>query len=156
MSGKHETAAINRLISAGGGRAFDLAPMQDAMGDLFMAADVLTALKASGDLLLACEALAEMGNATCKALRAAMAEVMADTGATAVDLAHHRVSLADGKASAVVTDPAALPQRYMVQPPPKPDMAAILRDLKAGPVPGAALSNPQPHIRFSPKKDATQ
>lgn len=146
MSGRHEKAAVSRLQAVA--RIPDFGTAQDAMADLFMAADVLSALKASGNLLLACEAMAEMGNATCKALRAAMAEVMADTGATAVDLPHHRVSLVDGKASVVITDEAAIPAQFMEQPPPKPNKDAIAAALKAGPVPGAMLSNGGQHIRI--------
>ena len=152
MSGKHEKAAIARLQGAAIARL--ASDIDDAIIDLEFAPDVLTALKASAHLLMVYEAIAEQAGATCKALRVAMAEVMGDTGATAVDLPHHRVALVDGKPSVIITDPAALPPQYMVQPPPKADTAAILRDLKRMTIPGATLANTAQHIRISSKKDA--
>lgn len=51
-----------------------------------------------------------------------------------------------------ITDPAALPPVFMVQPPPSPDKNAIKAALKAGEaIPGAALSNQPPalSVRFT-------
>lgn len=51
-----------------------------------------------------------------------------------------------------ISDPAALPEAFMVQPPPSPDKRAIASALKAGEaVPGASLSNQPPalSVRFT-------
>lgn len=154
MPGKHEAAALDRLRVAAAWRSAPDMALDDANADLLMAGNVLDGLRAAAALLLAMEQVEADSKATATRLRAALAEVMADTGATGVDLPHHRVSLVDGKASVVIVDEAAIPAEFMEQPPPKPNKARIAAALKAGPVPGAMPSNPSPHIRFSPKKDA--
>ena len=153
MPGKHETAALDRLRAAARLR-LSVTAAADAEADLLMASDMLGALRAAAALLMAAEEIEDAAKACAARLRAALAEVMADTGATGVDLPHHRVSLVDGKASVVIVDEAAIPAEYMEQPPPKPNKARIAAALKAGPVPGAMLGNPAAHIRITAKKDA--
>ena len=81
-------------------------------------------------------------------------DLAANVSRRSLDLPHHKLSLVDGKTAATITDPAALPTEFMVQPAPRPDLHAIARALKHGPVPGAATRNAPPHIRISAKKEA--
>jgi hypothetical protein len=155
MTGKHERAALDRLRVAGSLR-LAVTPAADAEADLLMAGDVLDGLRAAAALLMAAEEIEAAAKACGERLRAALAEVMSDTGATSLDLPHHRLSLVDGKTAATVTDPAALPAEYMVQPPPRPDLHAIAKALKHGPVPGAALRNGASHIKISPRQEKTR
>jgi len=153
--GKHEAAALDRLRVAGTLRV-PFRAAADADADLLLAGNVLDGLRAAAALLMAVEEIEAAAKACGDRLRAALAEVMADTGATSLDLPHHRLSLVDGKTAATVTDPAALPAEYMVQPPPRPDLHAIAKALKHGPVPGAALRNGASHIKISPRQEKTR
>lgn len=152
MTGRHEQAALERLRAAA--KVITAGPAAaDAEADLWMAHDLLGGLRAAAALLLAAEAIEEQAKQCATTLRAAMAQVMADTGATEVRLPHHTVALVEPKPRPFVSDASALPAEFLIQPPPKPDMAAITKAMRAGPVAGVSMSNGQPHIRISSRKD---
>ena len=75
----------------------------------------------------------------------ALAAAMADTGATSIETDGHRVSLRDAVRTPQIVDPAVLPDDYLRQPPPKPDMALIGKALRDGySVPGVLAGNGGP------------
>lgn len=151
---KHEQAALDRLRAAARSPSSGLAiAADDAVADLLMANDIIEGIRSAGSLLLAVEAIAEQAEAVAKSLRTALAEVMGDTGAVTVDLAHHTLALVEPKPRPVVLDAAALPAEFLIPQPPKPDMAAITRAAKAGPVAGVIMNNAAPHLRISAKRD---
>lgn len=154
MTGRHETAAVDAMKACANAWAGDDYPLlvRDAAADVLLAGSLVPALIASGQLALALADTAKAADAGEKALRAAITEAMS-LGVTSVNLPHHVLSLVDGKQSAVVTDPALLPDEYMEQPPPRPNLHAIAKALKAGPVPGAALRNGAPHVRIVPRRE---
>ena len=93
------------------------------------------------NVIMACDALqlaAKNAEAQC---RVALAEAMA-LGSTTVRTEHFSVSLRAAAQRVLITDEAAIPARYMVQPPPKPDMVAISALLRSGrTLAGAELTN---------------
>lgn len=120
-------------------------PLRRAAAAVTDADDLLVAAEALLPLILDLEAAAETLAAHARRLRTALAEVMADSGATTVRHGHLTASVSDGRAAVVITDAAALPPSLLRTPPPQPDKAAIARLLRAGhAVPGAALGNAQP------------
>ena len=92
-------------------------------------------------VIMACDALqlaAKNAEAQC---RVALATAMA-LGSTTIRTEHFSVSLRAAAQRVLITDEAAIPARYMVQPPPKPDMVAISALLRGGKViPGVSLTN---------------
>ncbi len=137
-------AALNSMLSA------VLVPVSAAVrqaiaaqGDLREAEDFLPVMQAAVGVILACEAMQAAAKKAEASARAALAEAMS-LGATTIQAGLHTVSLRDAPRSAVVTDLALLPERFMVQapqPPPKPDLTALRKALLDGPITGAQLSN---------------
>jgi hypothetical protein len=148
-TGKHAMAALATLRYAVNAAPPELA--SNELADLMLAADLMEGLQAAGSYLLAVEAMEEQAKAASTRIRAALAVVMAESGASGVDLAHHTMALVEPKPRPFISDPAMLPPEYLVPQPPKPDMAAITRAMKAGPVPGVSLSNSAPHVRIAAK-----
>jgi Siphovirus Gp157 len=124
-------------------------PLRDAVAaykaahiQLAAEADLLDALRAAGELVLAAEAIVAAGKQVEATARAAMAQALMDTGACTIRSATHSFSASPGRQSVTVTSADAVPSHLLRQPPPSPDKAKILRLLKAGEtIPGCELSN---------------
>lgn len=149
MTGKHEQLALDKLRVATQWQSDPDFALDDANADLLMAADIVSGIRAAGTMLLALEAIEEDSKQTIARIRAALAEVMAETGATEVALPHHTLALVEPKPRPFVSDASALPAEFMVTPPPKPDMDAIKAALKRGPVAGVTMTNGSAHIRIT-------
>lgn len=66
-------------------------------------------------------------------------------------------ALVDVPPQAMVTDESLIPPSLMVQPPPRPDLGAITKALRAGgTVPGAVLRNSRQTLRITPVKEPTK
>jgi len=105
-------------------------------------ADLVAAARAAAETLRHLDdAAAEIERAR-EALATTLRDVMADTGLTSVRVPGGTWYLREPTPRVIVTDESALPLEYLVQPPPRPDVAAIRAALRAGrDVPGAVLSN---------------
>lgn len=148
-------AALAGLRDAAGRAAGIEAParaMQDAAADALMARDPEEAMRATLRLILAAEDVAALAGATVQAARAALCRAIEETGAPAVVAGKHLATVAAGKPGVRITDPAAVPHRFTREVR-ELDKAALLRALKAGEsIPGATLSNPQPHLRIQTRE----
>ena len=92
-------------------------------------------------VIMACDALQLAAKGAEAQCRVALATAMA-LGSTTVRTADFTVSLRAAAQRVLITDEAAIPARYMVQPPPKPDLVAISALLRGGKViPGVSLTN---------------
>jgi Siphovirus Gp157 len=123
-------------------------PLRDAVAaykaahiQLAADADLLDALRATGELVLAAEAIVAAGKQVEATARAALAQTMSDTGCPAVALAGHVVHLGAKPSRVDIEDEQAIPAELLRQPPPPaPDKVAIGKLLRAGAtVPGARL-----------------
>lgn len=150
-------AALAGLRDAAGRAAGIEAParaMQDAAADALMARDPEEAMRATLRLLVAAEDVAKQAGSAVQALRSALCQAIVETGAPAVVAGPHLATVAASAPSARITDPAAIPDRF-VRTVREPDKAKIARALKAGePVAGAMLNNPAPHLRIQTRETA--
>ena len=93
------------------------------------------------NVIMACDALQSAAKGAEAQCRVALATAMA-LGSTTVRTEHFSVSLRAATQRVLITDEAQIPARYMVQPPPKPDLAAISALLRSGrTLAGAELTN---------------
>jgi len=110
------------------------------------AQDVEAVMARAASAIIATESAARVIEDRAKELRAALLDLMIETGAPTVATATHTIGYAEAR-RVVVTDAAAIPAEYLHQPPPRPDTAAIGNALRGGAsVPGAALTNGSPHL----------
>lgn len=152
MTGRHEAAALDALRAPAMALG-NAETVNDALADLLLAGSLIPALQAGGSLVLALEDAATRYAETAKRLRAALTEAMS-MSVPAVNLPHHVMSYVEAKPRPVVTDAAALPAEFLIPQPPKPDMAAIARAVKHGPVAGVTVTNGGPgHIRISTRRE---
>lgn len=116
-----------------GGVGFHRAAAEVAKAD-----DILATMAQAISAITAAEELAEAADMAVKSMRAALAEQLAETGAEKVSNGYHTAYLSKRPASVAITEPAAIPREYWVQPPPAPDKRAIMRAINDGvDVPGA-------------------
>jgi hypothetical protein len=117
-------------------------------------ADLVDAGQACGDVIAHLETAAAEIEAAAMAMRAALAEVMNDTGMTQVRTKAGTWHIREASPRVVITDEALIPPSLMDQPPPRPHRTAIARALKAGiAIPGATLTNGGPHVlAFRPRE----
>ena len=117
--------------------------------------DVVKALAAMVDLVLAAERLKDLAESAEKAARAAAAEWMEATGATTIQSAHHSAHLSRRPAYVVISDEAAIPGDYLVTKT-SIDKSAIKTAIGDGiEVPGASLIRPNEQtIVIKARKDA--
>lgn len=94
--------------------------------------DVVLAMSAAVDLLVAAEELAEKAAQCAEHLRTAMREAIDDTGAPNVQAAHHTAHLARKPAYITIGDPSKVPGQYWDTPPAKINNARLRADLQAG------------------------
>jgi hypothetical protein len=165
---KYAEAARLALIAAAGKIAADERlpdPVRDAAVTACTEGVTLnTAAVALLDVVLAAETeakgytaqinAASKGRTACVAAvgiaRDALREMIEDTGMPAVRGRHHTAALTASPPSVVITDAAALPARFLRQPPPEPDKEAIRTAIASGEtVPGALLSNPPQTLRIN-------
>ena len=136
LTSPHAAIALRRLAGA-------VTEAED-MGE---AAPALLALLVATE-----EASKQLDNAG-SAMRAALTEVLSDTGMPAAQTAHHTASVRDGSPGVVIT--GDVPAEFMRQPAPFPDKIAIGKALKAGlPVPGAELRNGAPVLTIRTRNTA--
>jgi hypothetical protein len=104
--------------------------------------DLVAAMETSVDLIVALEDAVAGIDARAERIRAVLADVMNESGATTIRAGTHTASVSPSRQGVVITDPDAIPPTLMRQPEPTPDRAAIGSLLKAGqPVLGATLGN---------------
>ena len=104
--------------------------------------DVVALMQAAADLIVAIEDLEAGATGARKAARMALAETMAEIGATKIETEHHTVSVRDAPQMTVIADADTVPADYWRQPEPQIDKMLVRKALLDGfPVPGAALSN---------------
>ncbi|MCK8788123.1 siphovirus Gp157 family protein [Roseomonas sp. NAR14] len=112
---------------------------------------LLAGMRTVAEMVLAMEALEDAASAHATRLREALLHALDESNGVGVETAHHRVVKADGPAGVHITDPALIPADLMRRPEPVPDKKAIERRLRAGEaVPGAALRNGRPYLRYHP------
>jgi uncharacterized protein (UPF0147 family) len=117
-----------------------------AAADAEGATDIEAVIARAGAAIVALESVEDVIANKAKALRAALLEVMVETGAPPISTGHHTISTAETR-RVVITDEAAIPISLMRQPAPKPDTKTIRRLLLAGAeVPGAQLTNGTPSL----------
>jgi hypothetical protein len=105
-------------------------------------ADLLDVFRATGNIVLAAEAITAASKQAETTARTALASALIDTGACSIRSSTHIFSASPGRQSVNVTSAADVPAHLLHQPPPSPDKAKILRLLKAGEsVAGCELSN---------------
>jgi hypothetical protein len=79
--------------------------------------------------------------------KAAALSLLQEMGERKLERPEFTASVVAGRAKALVTDASHLPVFFLLPQPPKPDMTAIKQALEAGRiVPGAVLSNAEPHL----------
>ncbi len=128
------------------------ASVREAAGFAQMADGIVAALRDAIPAILAAEEAEDAAKTAAATLRRAVLPLM-EMGATRVDTETHVLSLADLPRRVVVLDAKALPERFLVQPPPRPDERAIKAALEAGEaVPGAQMSNGGATVRLTPKR----
>jgi hypothetical protein len=116
------------------------------------AEEIEAVLARSGRALVHTEAHVTHAENHGKALRRALEQVMTETGAPTFHIVTHTIGVQEAR-KVRITDEAALPISFMVQPPPKPDTAAIGNALRAGAeVPGAELTNGSPSLFVRSRK----
>lgn len=117
-----------------------------AAADAEGARDIEAVMARAGAAIVALETVGDVIAARAKALRAALLELMVETGAPSISTGTHTIGTQD-KRRVHVTDPSLIPPSLMRQPPPAPDTEAIGRLLRnGGDVPGCALGNPVPTL----------
>jgi Siphovirus Gp157 len=150
----HADAAATELRQA---LAASHAPLREAVASYRTAyaglasdADLLDALRATGALVLAAEAIVAASKQVEATARAALASCMAETGCPSIALANHVVHLSTKPSRVDIEDERAIPPELLRQPPPQPDRVAIGKLLRAGAVvPGARLvGNQEPTLVF--------
>jgi hypothetical protein len=145
MSGASEAVAALRAAAVDAYRAaFDAgARFAHAHTKVRDETDVVGSMARTIDLIVAAEALHDAADAAVRSLRAALSNVMSETGASAIQSTHHAAHLARKPAFVAIADATAIPRDYYVQPPPALDKRAVLSALKDGiEVPGCSLGIP--------------
>lgn len=130
---------------------------RNAAADVLLDDDILGTIQAAVALILALEEQEQVCADYAKQTRAGLlAALEGTTGQVRAGI--HTATVANGRASVVITDDAAIPPEFLTQPAPQPDKAAILKAIKDGAtVPGAALRNGAPSLRITTNvKDATE
>jgi hypothetical protein len=113
-----------------------------AHSNVRVATDLVDTMARTIDLIAAIEALHDAADAGVGDLRAALATVMSETGATKVEGTHHVAYLARKAAFVSINQETAIPPEFVVQRT-SIDKAAIKTALKDGAeVPGASLIQP--------------
>jgi hypothetical protein len=130
---------------------------RNAAADVMLDDEILGTMQAAVSLILALEEQAETSAHYAKQVRAGLLAALEGTTGQ-VHAGIHTATVSKGRASVVITDPAAVPHEFLSQPAPQPDKAIILTEIKAGKtVPGAALRNGAPSLRiYVNNKDATE
>lgn len=123
-------------------------PARNAAADVMLDDDILGTMQAAVSLVLALEEQEQASKAAAEIARSALlAALEGTTGQVIAGI--HTASVTKGRASVAITDDAAIPPKFMEQPPPRADKAAILKAIKAGgSVPGAVLRNGAPSLRI--------
>jgi hypothetical protein len=124
---------------------------QMAADDVAQSAELMGAMKATGKLILALRDACDSAKAALATVEGKMLDALLESGAYSLRTEHHVISAVEPKPRPVITDRSALPSHLMRARDPEPDMAAITRAMKEGPVPGVSLSNSAPHLRVAPR-----
>lgn len=117
-----------------------------AAADAEGAVDIEAVIARAGAAIVALESVGDVIEARAKALRAALLDVMVETGAPPISTGSHTVGVSE-TARVRITDPDAVPEAFLVAVKPKPDTQAIGAALRAGQqIPGCHLSNGEPSL----------
>lgn len=123
------------------------------MSALMDATDIIDAMQCTARLVLAAENIRSISEEIEVELRRLLAETMDSSGAPAISIGTHTISVGRSASRVVVTEPLELPAKYMVARAPALDRDALLSDLKQGPVPGAIMvNNGEPRLIIRSKK----
>lgn len=144
----HDEAALADLMGPEGGDVHDI------LSRLLQATQHAASMAAAADEMAATlRGRIDRYKRRAETFRGTMFAIMDAIGERKIEFPHGTVSLAAGRAAAVITDEDALPDRFVtVTTTRKPDKAAILAALKDGEViEGATLSNSLPQIVVRPK-----
>lgn len=110
------------------------------------AEEIEAVLARSGRALVHTEAHVTHADNHGKALRRALEQVMTETGAPTFHIGTHTIGTQETR-RVRITDEAAVPLSFMVQPAPKPDTQAIKNAIEKGAtVAGAELTNGSPSL----------
>ena len=121
-------------------------PVRITAADAHDATDHEAVLGRAAKVIIALDDFAELAKARAKAMRDALLTVMVETGDPGFSIGSHTIGYSE-TARVRVTDPALIPQRFMVIPEPAPDAGAIRAALKGGEtIPGATMSNAAPSL----------
>ena len=117
--------------------------------------DLVQMLQYSGAMVLAAEQIEAAAKGMVATLRREMANAMLENGCGQVVLPNHKISVSDPVPKLRVENRKLIPDAFMKQPPPEPDMAAIKAAINKGAtVPGVGYGNGgAPYISFHARKD---
>ncbi len=123
-----------------------------AAADAEGARDIEAVMARAGAAIVALETVGDVIAARAKALRAALLELMVETGAPSISTGTHTIGTMEVR-RVHITDETLIPPSLMRQPAPKPDTETIGRLLRSGAeVPGALLSNASPTLTIRSRK----
>lgn len=123
-----------------------------AAADAEMAVDVEAVMARTGAAIVALEAAATTAEAAAKELRAALLELMVETGAPSLATATHIISTSEPR-KVVITDESLIPPTFMRARDPVPDTQAIRAAMeKGGTCPGATLTNGAPVLTIRARR----
>ena len=127
-------------------------PVRITAADAHDATEIEAVLVRSGRALISLESYAATIDHIAKALRAALLEVITETGAPAFSTGSHTISTMETR-RVHITDETLIPVTLMRQAAPKPDTETIGRLLRNGAeVPGCVLSNASPSLTIRSRK----
>jgi hypothetical protein len=124
---------------------------QDALG----AIDLVECMQAAARLILAAERLKDLAEAQERAMRAALAATMADTGCPSVRIAGFTVSVVE-PAPKLAIDMDALPDRYKARQEKIVANTMLIKGAleNGATIPGVSTTNGgAPHVQFRSRKD---
>lgn len=114
--------------------------------DAMDAQDVEAVMARAGKAIVALEDHTSRGEHLAKQIREALLTVMVETGAPSFSTGEHTVGVSETR-RVHVTDMGALPEKFVIHPPPKADTQALGDALRKGEtVAGAELGNGVPSL----------
>lgn len=123
--------------------------VQMTAAEAVAAADMLAAMRLSGELLVMLRDLKDAAGKAEASIRSALQRALEESGAGSIRLGRHVLTLVEPSPGPFVSDPASLPAEFLVPRDPAPDLAAIKRALRdRQTIPGVSIRNGQPHLRL--------
>jgi hypothetical protein len=134
MSGASEAVKALQAVASDAYRATHIAGSHYARANQGVAEadDIVKALAATIDLLVAAESLHKAADEAVALLRRTLGETMNEVGASQIKGLHHTAQLARKPAFLTVENEATVPEQFWVQPPKAIDKRALKSALKDG------------------------